>query len=81
MFTLALQMADDLGCVGVVVDAKPDAVAFYQKLGFIPLVTRAGQLGDRPEPLPMFLELGALPRSGGGCPSPMMAVGTAKLRS
>ena len=57
-------MADDLGCVGVVVDAKPDAVAFYEKLGFVQLETRAGQLGDRPEPLPMFLEIGAIPRPG-----------------
>jgi GNAT superfamily N-acetyltransferase len=64
VFTLALQMADDLGCVGVVVDAKADAVAFYEKLGFVPLETRAGQLGDRPEPLPLFLEIGAIPRPG-----------------
>jgi len=63
VFTLALQMADDLGCVGVVVDAKADAVTFYEKLGFMRLETRAGQLGDRPEPTPMFLELGAIPRS------------------
>jgi len=42
-------------CVGVVVDAKPDAIAFYEKLGFVTLEPRAGQLGDRPEPLPIFL--------------------------
>jgi GNAT superfamily N-acetyltransferase len=64
VFTLALQMADDLGCVGVVVDAKPDAILFYEKLGFSPLDVRAGQLGDRPEPVAMFLELGAIPRPG-----------------
>src|SRR6266511_165520 len=62
VFTLAHKMAGDLGCVGVVVDAKPDAIAFYAKLGFMPLESRAGQLGDRPEPLPMFLELGAIPQ-------------------
>lgn len=62
VFTLAHTMADDLGCVGVVVDAKPDAIAFYEKLGFMALEPRAGHLGDRPEPLPMFLELGAIPR-------------------
>jgi hypothetical protein len=43
-----------------VVDAKPDAVAFYEKLGFVQLEVAAGQLGDRPEPLPMFLEVGAV---------------------
>ena len=61
VFTLAHTMADELGCVGVVVDAKPDAIVFYEKLGFVALEPRAGQLGDRPEPLPMFLELGAIP--------------------
>ena len=64
VFTLALQMADDFGCVGLVVDAKPDAIAFYEKLGFVRLEARAGQLGDRPEPSPMFLELGAIPLPG-----------------
>jgi GNAT superfamily N-acetyltransferase len=61
VFVLAHNMATDMGCVGVVVDAKPEAVGFYQKLGFIALTAVAGQLGDRPEPLPMFLELGAIP--------------------
>lgn len=62
VFTLAHSMATDMGCCGVVVDAKPDAVAFYEKLGFISLEVTAGHLGDRPEPLPMFLELGAIPK-------------------
>lgn len=62
VFALAHRMALDFGCIGVIVDAKPDAVAFYEKLGFVPLNTRAGQLGDRPEPLPLFLEIGAIPK-------------------
>lgn len=62
VFLLAHRMAEDLGCIGVVVDAKPEAVAFYEKLGFIDLEASAGQLGDRPEPRPMFLELGAIPK-------------------
>jgi hypothetical protein len=49
----------------VLVDAKPEAVAFYGKLGFLPLDSVAGQLGDRPEPLPMFLELGQVPGATG----------------
>jgi GNAT superfamily N-acetyltransferase len=61
IFQLARQMAEDVGCVGIVVDAKPDAVAFYDKLGFLRLEVVSGALGDRPEPIPMFLELGQLP--------------------
>ena len=55
-------MSADMGCVGVVVDAKPEAAGFYRKLGFIELEAMAGLLGDRPQPLPMFLELGAIPK-------------------
>jgi GNAT superfamily N-acetyltransferase len=62
VFVLARRLAADFGCIGVVVDAKPEAVAFYERLGFLRLEVAAGQLGDRPEPLPMFLELGAIPR-------------------
>ena len=55
---LAKQMAHEIGCVGVLVDAKPGALRFYERLGFVRLDGVSGQLGDRPEPLPMFLELG-----------------------
>ncbi len=58
---LARQVAADVGCVAVVVDAKPEAVAFYERLGFIQLDSIAGHLGDRPQPLPMFLEIGQVP--------------------
>lgn len=61
VFLLARQLADDVGCVGVVVDAKPEAVAFYGKLGFVALEAGAGELGDRPQPLAMFIELEAIP--------------------
>lgn len=65
VFTLAQKMALDVGCLGVVVDAKPEAVSFYEKLGFIVLDVTAGQLGDRPEPSPMFLEIDAIPMPSG----------------
>ena len=55
MLTLALEMRDRLGCIGVVVDAKPDAVTFYSSLGFTPIDLSSGALGDRPEPIAMFL--------------------------
>lgn len=54
---LSLKMRDRVGCVGVVVDAKPDAVAFYATLGFSPMQLVSGPLGDRPEPVAMFLPI------------------------
>jgi GNAT superfamily N-acetyltransferase len=65
VFTLAWRMADEFGCVGVVVDAKAEAEGFYQRLGFRALAHSKGGLGDRPEPTAMFLELGAIPRPDG----------------
>lgn len=51
---LALEQRDRLGCVGVVTDAKPEAVRFYEGLGFVPFEgVREGLLVG--EPLPMFL--------------------------
>ena len=61
VLVLARRMAGEFGCVGVLVDAKPEAAAFYEKLGFVRLEVQAGQLGDRPEPQPMFLEVGSIP--------------------
>lgn len=58
---LAREMADRVGCVGVMVDAKPDAVEFYRQYGFEELEILEGRLGDRPSPLPMFLPLGSIP--------------------
>lgn len=62
VFMLAQQVAEEIGCVGVLVDAKTEAVAFYEKLGFVRLQAVAGQLGDRPEPVPLFIELAQIPR-------------------
>ncbi len=61
VFVLARKMANEYGCAGVVVDAKPEAIDFYRRYGFLEFPILSGQLGDRPEPRPMFLELGAIP--------------------
>jgi len=50
-------MSEKYGCVGGVVDAKPDAVDFYTRFGFSPLEVVEGQNESRPEPTPMFLPL------------------------
>jgi GNAT superfamily N-acetyltransferase len=54
VLALAVEQRDRLGSVGVVTDAKPDSVAFYERLGFVALEgVREGLLHG--EPLPMFL--------------------------
>jgi len=58
---LAEKMMDDFGCVGVVVDAKPDAVKFYRRYGFIELDAVEGVAPQKPTPTPMFLPLGSVP--------------------
>lgn len=54
VLSLALEQRDRLGCVGVVTDAKLEAVRFYEGVGFQPLEgVREGNLVA--EPIPMFL--------------------------
>lgn len=54
VFQLAVDQCDALGCVGVVTDAKSEAVSFYESLGFVAVEgVREGLLHG--EPLPMFL--------------------------
>lgn len=56
---LAVDQRDRLGCVGVVTDAKPEAVGFYESLGFVEVEgVREGLLHG--EPLPMFLAIGTI---------------------
>lgn len=62
---LAQQMARNVGCVGVVVDAKPDSIGFYERYGFLKMEIVAGELGDRPQPIPMFLPLEDIPKEEG----------------
>ena len=57
---LAIQMADGYGCVGVVVDARPAAEAFYRKYGFVAVEAVEGRSEARPAPIPMFLSLRAI---------------------
>jgi GNAT superfamily N-acetyltransferase len=58
---LAERMAAELGCVGLVVDAKPESEEFYRRYGFVPLHVLEGTAAQRPEPMPMFLALGSVP--------------------
>jgi GNAT superfamily N-acetyltransferase len=56
---LAVEQRDRLGCVGVVTDAKSEAMRFYASLGLEPLEgVREGLLVS--EPVPMFLGIETL---------------------
>ena len=57
MLELALEIWDRIGCIGVVVDAKSGAIPFYASLGFTPIDLISGTLGDRPEPIAMFMPI------------------------
>lgn len=59
VLALAVGQRDRLGCTGVVVDARPGAVPFYESLGFVPVEgVREGLLHG--EPQPMFLPIGTV---------------------
>lgn len=65
VLNLALDQRDTLGCIGVVTDAKPDAVAFYARHGFEPLEgIREGTLHGGTTAL--FLALGAADQARSG---------------
>jgi len=55
---LALHQKKTVGCVGVVVDAKMESIAFYQKLGFEVIEQlEEGEIRSHPPPQPMFLPI------------------------
>lgn len=58
---LTREMSAALGGIGLVVDAKPEAVTFYRRYGFEPLDVLEGSLGDCPEPVSMFLPMSSIP--------------------
>lgn len=64
VLTLALRLAGEFGCVGVVVDAKPSAVPFYARFGFVAFPMEEGMSGSRPVPTAMFLSLSKIRAAG-----------------
>jgi len=57
---LAAKMAGEVGCAGVVVDAKTTAIEFYARYGFIPFEPLEGQSDARPRPTAMWLPIQAI---------------------
>ena len=61
-FELAERTRDEVGCVGVVVDAKAGAISFYEQFGFVEIQAVEGAATAIPRPVAMYLPLGAIPR-------------------
>jgi predicted N-acetyltransferase YhbS len=57
VFKLAAKMAEEVGCAGVVVDAKPGAIEFYAKYGFISFEPLEGESDARPRPTTMWMPI------------------------
>lgn len=57
VFERALEMSRQYGCIGVLVDAKPEATGFYRKLGFVPIGLAEGEVAASLRPLPHFLPI------------------------
>ncbi len=57
---LATQMSADFGCVGLLVDAKPEAAGYYETFGFLRLEPVTGEAPM--QPVPMFLAIQKLSR-------------------
>jgi len=55
---LAVSQSEAVGCVGVIVDAKPDAIAFYRRYGFVVLDTDVAD--DEGEPTTLFLSISSI---------------------
>jgi len=57
VFRMVVAHSREVGCVGLVVDARPDAVAFYERHRFERVGAVEGGAMSRPRTTPMFLAL------------------------
>lgn len=57
---LAEKTSRELGCAGMVVDAKPESRAFYERYGFVALAVHDGALPGAPQT--MFLSIHSIPQ-------------------
>ncbi len=62
-FRLALEQKKRFGCIGVVVDAKINAMEFYKKLGFVELEAKRGVPKTHPVTTPMFMVIGTIEKA------------------
>ena len=57
MLYLAIEIEDLVGCIGIFVDAKDDAVAFYARYGFELAPVLNGELEIKPTQILMYLSM------------------------
>jgi hypothetical protein len=62
----ALELAENPGCVGVLVDAKPSAVGYYRSFGFEAEPAVEGESTAHPPCVPMFMDLETVRKASGG---------------
>ncbi len=58
---LAEQLRDEVGCVGIVVDAKPKSTALYSRYGFVDVDAVEGAAAFIPRAVLIFLPLLTVP--------------------
>ena len=63
VFQLAVRMGVEMGCVGVVVDAKPNAIGFYEQFGFLPMELTEGGAAPHLQAKALFLPLAEIQAS------------------
>lgn len=63
MFLLSIEQSHSVGCVGITVDAKEEAIAFYNKLGFIELNAIQGLPKRYINQTPLFLALDTIKKA------------------
>lgn len=62
---LSERQRDEVGCVGILVDAKAESVDFYLPFGFVAVGASEGVMLATPRPTMLFLPLGSVPRKRG----------------
>lgn len=63
--TIALAESERVGCAGVIVDALPKAIGFYERFGFRPLGVLSGAGAARPRPVLLWLGVGEIRAAAG----------------
>jgi GNAT superfamily N-acetyltransferase len=59
---LAQRQMNELGCLGVLTDAKPESISFYERYGFVALAPDAIVEGSvSGDPVAMFLSIDSIP--------------------